>query len=964
MTFTSPFYLLLLLLLPLFAWMGYPSHGPSRTRETISLLLRLTIVLSLILSLAGLEIRRAGNELAVVFLVDISDSMPPAAVAAEMDYLRAALAATGPDDQSAIVLFGADALVERPMLTGGELGLVTSAPITTQTNLAEAIRLGLALFPSGAARRMVLLSDGAQTSGDALKAAEFATASGVQIVTVPFITQPDLEALVTAVYAPTHLHPGEKFDLNVSVEASEPIRATLRVLSGDTILYEKPHDLRRGQQTFSLPLTAGETGFVSYEVQIAPQKDGFYQNNRLDAFSQVDGPPRILMVAPTPGEILPGGDPRPDEHTALLAALRAAGFNIDLVPPARLPADLPSLAQYNSVVLVDVPARELGTRQMETIQSYVRDLGGGLLVVGGPTSYGVGGYYDTPLEAALPVDMQIKDEQRRPSLAIVFIIDHSGSMGENSGGVEKLELAKEAAARSLELLFPTDRVGVIAFDDNAAWVVPMTDLSNPSAITRAIGSIQVGGGTDILAGVQAMSKVLPTDPAKVKHVILLTDGGADPTGIAALVKKLNAENGITLSTVAVGRDAAPFLKDLAMVGNGRYHFTIDAGSIPSIFTEETTLATRAYIEEGAFFPGLVNSSPILSGIESVPRLYGYVASSPKELAQVILKSEKDDPVLTVWQYGLGRSVAFTSDATGRWGKDWVGWENYASFWAQAVRYTLNQTTGTALQMSVDAQNEQARLTLDARNPGGDFLNGYQIEANIVAPDGKVQAVTLRQVAPGRYETKFTPKEQGVYLFRFSGQPTDGQAGGFSETTGWTLSYSPEYRDITPNPDLMVRIAALTGGKVTSTDPSDVFTHDLSASRASRPVWPWLVALAAFLLPFDVASRRLILTQHDFIRLHEALTARIDFRKQTDEGTESSPRLGALLQVKERTRNNRKPAVGQDKNAPDGQPFIAEEKSPSDEQVPVPQKEVQTEAAPTSTTASLLARKKNLRGKRE
>ncbi|MCJ7433109.1 MAG: VWA domain-containing protein, partial [Anaerolineales bacterium] len=720
MRFTSPLYLLLLLLIPLAVWIGLPSSGQARKREMTSLILRVAIILCLIFAMAGLEIVQSGNNLAVVFLVDVSDSMPGQAISSEVEFIREALKSMSADDKAAIILFGADALVERPMSSLNELASITSVPVTNQTDLAEAIQLGLALFPSGYAKRMVILSDGAETTGDALNAAKFASASDAQIVVVPYVNQVGAEALITNVDVPTHLRNGEQFDLNVSIQANQSMRAVVRVLAKNEILYEGTHELHKGIQTLSLPLTAQEPGFVSYQVQITPEQDAFYQNNRLDAFSQVEGPPRILMVAPPEGETMPGGEIRPDEYSLILGSLTSAGFDVELVTPSLMPADLPSLAQYNSVVLVDVPARQLGRNQMETLQSYVRDLGGGLVAVSGPTSYGVGGYFGTPLEETLPVDMQIKDEKRRPSLTIVFIIDHSGSMGETSGGVVKLELAKEAAARSMELLFPNDRVGVIAFDDTASWVVPITDLEDPTSVINAIGGIQVGGGTDIYAGLLAMSKVLPDDPAKVKHVILLTDGGADITGIPQLVEKLYQENGITLSTVGVGNDAAPFLKDLAALGGGRYHFTNNAGSIPSIFTEETTLATRAYIVEESFFPTIVNSSPMLTGITEVPRLHGYVASSAKDLAQVILESDKGDPILATWQYGLGRSVAFTSDATGRWARDWARSEIFPTFWAQAVRYTINDSLNTALQMTIESQGEKANIILDARDRAGNF----------------------------------------------------------------------------------------------------------------------------------------------------------------------------------------------------------------------------------------------------
>lgn len=966
MRFTSPLFLLLLLLVPVAVWMGRPAKGPGRTRELVSLTLRVIILLCLIFSLAGLEITQRGNDLAVVFLVDVSDSMPPEAVSAEVEYVRLAVEAMGPDDQSAIVLFGADALVERQMSAAKELSAFTSAPVTNQTDLEEAIQLGLALFPSGYAKRMIILSDGAQTSGDALEAVKFAVASEVQIIVLPIVNQRSEEVLIQNVDVPTRLRPGEQFDLNVTVQASEPTRAVLRVLGGGEILYEGTHDLRRGTQTLSLPLAAGEPGFVNYQVQVSAAQDGFYQNNRLDAFSQVEGPPRILLVAPPAGEALPGGEPRPDEYSAVLNALQAAGFHVELITPNRLPSDLPSLAQYDSVVLVDVPARMLGSNQMENLRSYVHDLGGGLVAVGGPTSYGVGGYFKTPLEAALPVDMQIKDEKRRPTLGIVFIIDHSGSMEDTSSGVTKLELAKEAAARSIDFLFPTDRVGVIAFDDTASWVVPMTELSDPSQVAGAIGTIRTGGGTDILAGIQAMAEVFPADPATVKHVILLTDGGADPSGIPELVQKLYVENNITLSTVGVGNDAAPFLADLAEIGGGRYHFASDAGSIPSIFTEEVSLATRAYLVEEPFFPALVNSSPMLTGINETPRLYGYVASSPKDLAQVILKSEKDDPILASWQYGLGRAVAFTSDATGRWARDWIAWDGFAKFWAQAVRYTVGNTVDTALETNIQLEDGQARLTLDASNPGGEFINGYEVTANVVAPNGESQSLTLRQVAPGRYEAYFDPQEQGVYLIRLTGT-TDSQTDSFAETTGWTLSYSPEYKRLDSDPDLLLRLAALSGGEVASANPADAFLHNLNATRASRPIWQWLVLLAVLLLPFDIASRRLIITRQDISALRTWAMARLGIRRSSAPQTaQPSTQMQALLKAKDRVSESAKraPAIPLEFDE-----VALLEKPESGIAQPVDKREASeaTHSPPkteTSTTASLLARKNALRNKRQ
>ncbi|MBL8046034.1 MAG: VWA domain-containing protein, partial [Anaerolineales bacterium] len=534
MSFSSPLYLLLLLALPLVVWLGWPSRGPSRRREIFSLALRLLMALLLILGLAGLEIRRAANNLSVVFLVDSSDSMlvpldisgietTPRGLA--LEYVRRALQEMGPDDAAGIILFGGDAVVERGLSPSETLNVPTSKVTSLQTDIAGAIRLGLALLPSDTARRMVILSDGLETSGDAQEAARLAAASGTQIVVVPFSISGGAEALITAVKAPTKLRQGEEFALEVEIDSTANQTVGVRVLAGTQVAYEGQLELRRGANNFSLPLKAGTPGFSAYRVQIIPpaaangtEPDTFYQNNELATFSQVEGPARLLMVTnPRPRDDVPG-------YEELLAALQAASLQVEVVEPGGLPSELPALAEYASVILVDVPARQLTQRQMNALETYVRDLGGGVVAVGGPTSFGVGGYFKTPLERILPVDMEIKDEKRRAKLTLVFIIDKSGSMSDVSGGVTKLDLAKEAVIRSVELLSPSDKVGVIAFDDSAAWAVPITPLDDPDAVKNQVGTIRSDGGTDIMAGVRLASQTLPQDDASVKHIILLTDG--------------------------------------------------------------------------------------------------------------------------------------------------------------------------------------------------------------------------------------------------------------------------------------------------------------------------------------------------------------------------------------------------------------------------------------------------------
>ncbi|MBZ0279865.1 MAG: VWA domain-containing protein [Anaerolineae bacterium] len=891
MSFSTPLALVLLICIPLVAYLGWPRQRFRRVRDSVSLILRMLIMLLLVLAVSGAQLVQSADRLAVIFLMDVSDSVGQTTQEAELEYIRAALQNMSPDDTAGVVLFGANALIERPLNNVRELGTILSVPPSGNTDMEEAIRLALGMFPSNAARRIVVLSDGRPTIGDTESAAELAAATGVEISYVQFTPEASPEVQVTNVNAPSTINAGQDFDLSFTVDAEEAGPATITVLESGAIIHRESVNLRQGTNNYTLSLEGAGAGFKDFQVQVDPEgSDGFYQNNQLSTFSRVVGPPRVLLMYNTEEEI-----------RYLLPALQEAGLEVDTVTPEQLPVGLVPLAQYESIIMADVPATRLTPQRMETIQSFVRDLGGGLVVVGGPNTYGPGGYFQTPLEETLPVEMQIKDQKRLPQLTIAYVIDRSGSMGAiGPSGVENIELAKEAIIRSIDFLQPTDRAGVVSFDTLGYWIARLQDVRDRLALQRLVGSLRVGGGTDILAGMNLVADDIVADPSTRKHIILLTDGGSSPAGLVELTRQLYEESGITTSTIAIGQGVPRFLEDMAIQGGGNYHPVEIVEQVPSIFTQETVLATRSYILEDAFVPTISASSPIVNGISAAPELFGYVATTPKQTAEIILRGPApyEDPLLASWQYGLGRAVAFTSDASSRWGANWVDWSEFVRFWNQAVRWTITEGTSGNLETQVVMEGEQARLIVDARDNEGAFLNELDMQLSVVDPQANPTLLNLRQVAPGRYEAVFTPDTEGAYILQLRGNgEADGVPLQLDQTTGWVMSYSSEY-DQGGRGDgaaLLASLAELTGGRSLEDEPSAVFNHNLTSLPTATPIWPWLMLFALVLLPIDIAVRRLIVTRTDLQRLQRWVLGRASAAEETSE------RIASLIGAKERGR---------------------------------------------------------------
>jgi uncharacterized membrane protein len=711
------------------------------------------------------------------------------------------------------------------------------------------------------------------------------------------------EALVAAVSAPTRLTRGDHFDLTVTVESNRSISTLLRVLDGGIVVHEESVGLTRGENRFAIPLVAGEQGFARYAVQILPAADSFYQNNELGAFTEIIGPPRVLAVNP-PARLDADGNEIPDDSDQLVLALLAAGMIVDRIDAPRLPADLAALNDHAAVVLVNISAKQLSPRKMAMLQTYVRDLGGGMVAVGGPESYAPGGYYRTALEEILPVDMHLKDQERRANLTLFFVIDKSGSMADTSvGGIAKVELAKEAVIRSLGLLGPMDRAGVVAFDGSASWVVPASRVTDPDGMAELVGSIRASGGTDIYAGLLAVAEAVPDDPATLKHVILLTDGGAAESGNPDLTRDMHRLYDVTLSVVAIGQGYAPWIERLPALGEGRFHLAYDPDTIPEIFTQETSLATRAYIIEESFWPTQVQRHPILDGITAVPPLYGYIGTSPKPAAQTILTTHQDDPLLAAWRYGLGKSVAWTSDATSRWATEWVTWTGYPRFWEQLVRWTISQERGSSADIEVTADGSRAVVTVEAAGMDDAFLNGLEMDVRVVGPDGVPSSVAVQQIAPGRYQGSFEPTSEGAYLIRVVGS---GEGASVAQTAGWVFGYSSEYQVTEPDHDYLARLAWLTGGKILI-DPRESLSHDVNADPVRRAIWQWLVLAALLLLPLDVALRRLVIQRKAVVEAWASFQswARIKARRQPPAIARSDG-VTRLLEAKQRAGRPERP----------------------------------------------------------
>ncbi|HYY87166.1 MAG TPA: VWA domain-containing protein, partial [Chloroflexota bacterium] len=542
----------------------------------------------------------------------------------------------------------------------------------------------------------------------------------------------------------------------------------------------------------------------------------------------------------------------------LIALLVADGLQVERRASSSLPPSATALVDFDAIVLVNTPATSLTLDQQRTLQSYVQDLGRGLLAVGGSRAYAPGGYEDTVLDELLPLSAQPPIEPQQGTLALVLVIDRSGSMdilAGGSGSSSKMAMARQAAIEATELLQPNDTLGIIAFDSAFQWIVPPTKLRGQDDVKQAearISQIRAGGGTSILPPLEAAYQEVAKADAPLKHIVLLTDGESTDRGYEALIARMQPAQ-VTLSTLAIGSDAdTKLLASLARLGGGRYYFTERGNQIPRIASKEATILTRNALVEGRVAAVASEPSPILRGLSGdFPMLSGYVATTRKERATTALESERGHPLLAHWQYGLGRVVAWASEAQRGWTEDWTRWPEAARFWSQAVRWALPAPIRSDFQVSarVEPDGRHVDLVAQSLSPDGHFADLLDTRATVVAPDGTAREVSLPQRAPGTYELYTRVEQPGTYRVLFKQRAKE-------EVVGFSVPDAVEAHTLGTNVELLEELARRGGGHALR-DPADLGNERVGPTTGEPgvDVWPWLLALALLLLPLDVYLRR-------------------------------------------------------------------------------------------------------------
>ncbi len=904
LVFNSPWYLLLLGLLPVMWWTSFRSlSGLGHWRRLLALALRTLVLTLLVCAIAEMQYQRTNDRLTVIYLLDQSLSIPESRRTAMVRYVNASVRGQRKDekgDRAGVIVFGRNAEVEVPPVDSNVplMPRIESLLDRDYTNLSGAMQRAMAMFPHDAAKRIVLVTDGNQNVGDALEEARAIADAGVSIDVMPVPLDQQNEVTVEKLAIPSDVRRGQPFELRVVMDNTAPggkeggaaVKGRLRIVrkagERETTLSDAPVEIAPGKRVFSIREEIDQPDFYTYEAHFTPDdaaSDSLTQNNQATAFTHVRGKGQVLMIEDWEN---------PGEFDFLTERLRDEGLEVAIQPSNRLFTSLPELQRYDTVILADVPqtsgddsasVTSFSDEQIKMLVRNTEELGCGLIMMGGPNSFGAGGWTGTEIEKAMPVDFQIKSAKVMPVGALALDM-HASEIAQAN------HWQKVIAQESIKSLGPRDYAGLILWNGTDQWLWGQSKGGmirageNRQMMLQSIDRMNVSDMPDFEPGMKkAAVSLAKLQDATIKHMIIISDGDpSPPTG--GTIKALK-DGGVTVSTVAVGSHGpagSVTLQTIATQTGGKYYVVNNPNALPKIYQREARRIARPLVYEPKppVSPQIVTQHEIVQGLnDSFPPIDGFVLTSVKEssLVEVILRSPlpsdaQNSTILAAWTYGLGKSVAFTTDAGKRWTTSWTNWDQYDRFFSQMVRWSMRPSGDEGkFSVATDAQGNKTRVIISALDKGDDFLNYQSMTGTVLGPNMESIPLEIQQTAPGRYVGEFGSAAPGSYMIMVT--PGAGQG---MIRTGVNVGYSDEFRDRETNTTLLESLAALPakGGEAGKLFPAlaavtdknaeqmlesqlaiNPYRRDLKQAASTQDIWPWLVLAASCFFLADVFVRR-------------------------------------------------------------------------------------------------------------
>ena len=845
----NPLFLLIWLTIPVVWIMIYRSFMKSGSRKYKLIIggLRTLILLLLGIILSDPVMMSHTDQVNLFFCLDDSISIGEDERIRAEEFIPRAVRHMGKGDRAGLILFGKQSLLDIPLRENFKLEPIQSEPDPNLTNISDALRMAIGRFPQKGVNRVVLFTDGNENVNQSMDMAQLAGSLGIQILPVPIGSWFGRnEVFIRELSTPSIVPLETDFQIRVEIMASESGYGDLILFREDTLLINQKIEVQPGNNVFTFSDRLEKARLYPYRAVINFPEDGFFQNNEGLSYTRSTRRSQVLYL--TDNKTIS----TPVEKTLKLQGVDLIKKGID-----EFSGSLSEILEYNAMILDNVSGRSISFEIMENMEKYVKDLGGGLIMIGGDQSFGAGYYGKTPVEEALPVYMDVPTDLKFSGLCIIYIIDKSSSMTTDYSGKTKLEMAKIAAFSSIEMLNPNDHIGIIVFDSQFQWIVPVSPAKNRQQIADRLSQVKEGGGTILYPALERAFEVLQGIESQRKHIIILSDGETDKADFESLVQSMSKE-GISVSTVCIGSHSdTELMRSISQWGRGRYYYTDRPEQIPNIFTGETKIVTSKIITERILKPNIQNRNEIVRGMDNrFPVLHGQVVTYPKPGADVVIRTG-EGPLLAAWQYGLGRSVAFTSDLSGRWGKDWLRWEHYGQFVSQMVKWAQRKETNKRYLPHISHDSERGTFTVDVLTERNEYVNNQNLWVKATFPSGINRTIELDQISPGRYQCDFPAEEIGRYYFALSAGTGDETHS--TQVFGFGIPYTDEFRVIDANHSLLERLASVSRGEVLdpNEDYPDLFRTTSDSKEYDKPLRPFLIMFFLLLLMIDVAARKLI-----------------------------------------------------------------------------------------------------------